>query len=249
MGLRVWSVLADLFDHTQARTNLDKLDAHDHTTGKGVPIPSGGIANGAITTTQLANNSVTTDKIVDGTIAAADLGDGSVTIPKFGADALAKLPGSAAFRAQMDGASPGRNVPAATNYTMKPVRIFDSDSWYDSSTGRYTPQIPGIYVLVIEARWESTAGYNQYDYCESRINKNTLAVAYSRAGVLPWQAPAAGGVTPMLTATAVVDANGTSDYFTWVNYHNANSPFTRPSSDNLPCTGTFSGFLLRATGF
>lgn len=43
-------------------TILNVIDAHDHTTGKGVQIPSGGIADGAITTSKIANQSVTIAK-------------------------------------------------------------------------------------------------------------------------------------------------------------------------------------------
>src|ERR1051325_10040444 len=49
MGLRVWNLLTDLYDHTQLADNWSKVDLHDHSPGKGVPIPTDGIADGAIT--------------------------------------------------------------------------------------------------------------------------------------------------------------------------------------------------------
>lgn len=50
-------------------TILNQVDSHDHTTGKGVQVPSGGIATGA----------VTSEKILDGSIGTADYALGSVT--------------------------------------------------------------------------------------------------------------------------------------------------------------------------
>ncbi len=34
-------------------TGMQNVDTHDHTTGKGVPIPNGGIANGALTASKM----------------------------------------------------------------------------------------------------------------------------------------------------------------------------------------------------
>lgn len=49
MSLRVWTSLDDDFDHEQLADNWAKLDAHDHTNGRGVQIPTEGIADEAIT--------------------------------------------------------------------------------------------------------------------------------------------------------------------------------------------------------
>lgn len=42
--------------------SLDKVDAHDHTTGKGVPVPAGGLAANAVTTVKILDGSVTLAK-------------------------------------------------------------------------------------------------------------------------------------------------------------------------------------------
>jgi hypothetical protein len=57
MGLRVWNLLTDLYDHTQIADNWAKVDYHDHSAGKGVQIPTEGIADAAITSVKLAANS------------------------------------------------------------------------------------------------------------------------------------------------------------------------------------------------
>ena len=49
MSLRVWTNLDDDFDHEQLADNWAKLDAHDHTNGRGVQIPTEGISKEAIT--------------------------------------------------------------------------------------------------------------------------------------------------------------------------------------------------------
>lgn len=54
-------------------TSFQKVDEHDHTTSKGVQIPNGGIADGAIGASKLGSGSVTTVKIADGNVTPAKL--------------------------------------------------------------------------------------------------------------------------------------------------------------------------------
>jgi hypothetical protein len=54
MGLTVWNLLTDLYDHTQLANNWAKVDYHDHSPGKGVQIPTDGLADGAVTGSKLA---------------------------------------------------------------------------------------------------------------------------------------------------------------------------------------------------
>lgn len=54
MGLRIWNLLTDLYDHVQLADNWAKVDYHDHSPGKGVQIPTEGIADGAITGPKLS---------------------------------------------------------------------------------------------------------------------------------------------------------------------------------------------------
>lgn len=89
MGLKVWNLLTDPYDHAQLADNWAKVDQHDHSTGKGAQIPTGGIADGAVTadkidpsalpTLVLADDSVTTAKILNGAVTTGKLGTGSVT--------------------------------------------------------------------------------------------------------------------------------------------------------------------------
>ncbi len=58
---------------TSITTSLTTLDAHTHASGSGVQIPTGGIADLAVTTAKLAANAVTTAKITDGNVTRAKL--------------------------------------------------------------------------------------------------------------------------------------------------------------------------------
>jgi len=82
MGLRVWDLSSDSYDHTQLANNWLAVDTHDHTTGKGLQIPSGGLADGSITTAKLADNSVTGPKILDGSVTGSKFPDGAITNAK-----------------------------------------------------------------------------------------------------------------------------------------------------------------------
>jgi hypothetical protein len=48
LGLRIWNLLLDPYDHEQLADNWAKVDAHDHSPGRGVLIPTEGIAKEAI---------------------------------------------------------------------------------------------------------------------------------------------------------------------------------------------------------
>jgi microcystin-dependent protein len=103
MGLIEWDQPTDHFSYTDLASNWNKVDIHDHTVGKGVQIPTGGIANLAVTlqkiadlgvgTTKIANLGVTTAKIADANVTTAKIADQNVTTIKI-ADSnvtLAKL--------------------------------------------------------------------------------------------------------------------------------------------------------------
>lgn len=56
MGLKVWNLLEDPYDHEQLADNWAKVDSHDHSPGRGVLIPTEGIANEAITSSLLSSS-------------------------------------------------------------------------------------------------------------------------------------------------------------------------------------------------
>lgn len=79
MGLTIWDGTADYFSHSELRDNLQLIDGHDHSSGKGAPIPSAG----------LATNAVTSPKILDGSVTSGKLADQSVSDTKLDRSAVA----------------------------------------------------------------------------------------------------------------------------------------------------------------
>lgn len=79
MGLKVWNLLTDSFDHTQLAENLAKIDQHNHAEGKGVQIPTGGIENGAISASKIGIDAVTDEKILKVAVRGAVTSGGGVS--------------------------------------------------------------------------------------------------------------------------------------------------------------------------
>jgi hypothetical protein len=89
MGLTAWDLGTDPYDHAQLATNFAAIDSHDHTTGKGLQIPTDGILNSAITSAKLAGNavvptthipvdSIPQSRLQDNSVGAGELQDNSV---------------------------------------------------------------------------------------------------------------------------------------------------------------------------
>ncbi|MDE2096681.1 MAG: hypothetical protein KGL39_05485 [Patescibacteria group bacterium] len=77
MGLTKPS-LTDTADITVIDTDMDVIDSHDHSSGKGVQIGASGIANGAIGNAQLAALAVATGNIQNNAVGASQLANGAV---------------------------------------------------------------------------------------------------------------------------------------------------------------------------
>jgi hypothetical protein len=71
MGLKQWDQAGDFFSFSELKLNWDAVDQHDHTTNKGVQIPTAGIANLAITGAKIAANAVDATKLAAGLDPAA----------------------------------------------------------------------------------------------------------------------------------------------------------------------------------
>lgn len=76
MALTSWNLASDTFQRAQLHANWLVVDAHDHTTGKGVQIPTAGIANGAVTGAKIAASTIGASNI-----AAASIPDASLASP------------------------------------------------------------------------------------------------------------------------------------------------------------------------
>lgn len=82
MNLVKWPDLTDNFSHTELATNFDLIDSHDHTTGKGVQIPYGGLAALSVDQAVLRDASVGTTKLIDAAVTTVKIADANVTTPK-----------------------------------------------------------------------------------------------------------------------------------------------------------------------
>jgi len=80
MGLKIWNLLGDPYDHTQLADNWAKVDQHDHSEGKGTQIPTGGLADGAVSASKLGSASVTDDKIYKAAIRGRVTAEGVVEL-------------------------------------------------------------------------------------------------------------------------------------------------------------------------
>lgn len=69
-------VLNDTDYVDKIKNSIDAIDAHDHTTGKGEQIPTGGIEDGAVTNVKLAG-SIARSKVLAGTASHVVINDGS----------------------------------------------------------------------------------------------------------------------------------------------------------------------------
>lgn len=98
MGLTVWDLGTDAYDHSQLANNLVAIDTHDHSTGKGVRLSTGSIANNAVTsaliadgavgTTEIADRSVTEIKLAIQGVGTTEIADASVTHAKLAPGAV-----------------------------------------------------------------------------------------------------------------------------------------------------------------
>ena len=96
------------------------------------------------------------------------------------------------------------NVQQLTNATFTKIVFdteeFDTDGWYDTSNGRFTPQTAGYYYFDA-----AIAPYNSYCGNAIAIYKNGVS---SKIG--DWRLSDATGQAQV---HAIIHANGSSDYF------------------------------------
>lgn len=124
MLLKVWNLVNDKFNHTELAANWDAIDAHNHTTGKGVQIPSGGIQDLNITTAKLADLAVSTAKLADGSVTAAKVVAGVLTAAKMSVEAWTEVGTTPPFVNSWANNGAGLNTTAfykdlSGNVTMK----------------------------------------------------------------------------------------------------------------------------------
>ncbi len=131
-----------------------------------------------------------------------------VSVLMFGNDllvvGLVKANATGLFSAYRSGSS---QVAATGTYTaiVFGTEEFDVSGWYDPTTGRYTPQVPGYYRLNAGIGTTTTVGSGTRliaSIAKNGSDHKRLQTIY-----------VAGGDDNVLTGTCIVEANGSTDYF------------------------------------
>lgn len=151
MGLKEWDLLGDVYSHTDLVTNWNAVDSHDHTAGKGVQIPTGGITNLAVTGPKIAASAIDSSKIQDGTIANADLAASIISNDKLSTASLQQL-------GLTNGAQVGRGKSIIATPESRTNVAYGTLTTPDQVTGFVLPT-DGLIVMAYQALWqESVAG-------------------------------------------------------------------------------------------
>jgi hypothetical protein len=176
IGLSIWNLSTDHYNSDQLADNWLKMEFHDHSPGRGVPIPTEGIADGAITAAKLAPG-------------ANAVQDGSITPKKF-----ANLPAAKVYNSAVTSAANG----VETTLTFDSER-FDSNNVHDTITNsnRLTAQTAGIYLVtaaITLGNLDIVETLNDAADIYVSIYKNGTTNLIARDGF--------GFLTPSLTITA-----------------------------------------------
>ena len=101
------------------------------------------------------------------------------------------------------------NSTAIIGFTVK----LDPNSWWNASTKKWTPTIPGYYYVVLQVRWDIGTLGNQINI---QILKNTNTVAIAQDLL-----PTSTGLTQ--TTNAIVYMNGVSDFLEFSGFSSSTS--------------------------
>lgn len=114
---------------------------------------------------------------------------------------------------------PGGTVAGTGASTWQWVKLSavsaESSSWFSIANGRYTPQLPGWYLLTLNIHADAVMTFDDNVLWQVGLKKNDVihkamtGTHHNKSG----QVPRAGG-------SAVVWANGTTDYFMPAFFHN-----------------------------
>lgn len=213
---------------TSISDSFTLIDEHDHSTGNGVQIPSGGIANGAITVNKPASSSADGStievssgayRVKDGGITAAKLASGLGVVP---AGAVQYYLGSSAPSGYLLGQ--GQEVSRTTYADLFAVvgTAFGSG---DGSTTFNLPDCRGMFI-------RGHVGFGSPTFAAGDVNTGTDVITvsgghgFNRSG-FPFRVSSSGSLPTGLTA-------GTTYYAIYV----SSTTFKVASSEANALTGT-----------
>jgi hypothetical protein len=197
MGLTSWTSPSDLFNNTELADNWTAVDQHDHTAGKGVQIPAGGIATGAVTNAKLGANAVSSTKLGVNSVTTAAITDAAVTAAKLGALPAARVYNSINFSLALNNTT--YSVPFNSER-------FDTDTIHStgSNSERLTCKTDGIYYIWFGASFDAnTTGFRQISI---RLNGTIALVRQRQTAVNGDNTEMSISTIYALTATDYVEA-------------------------------------------
>ena len=114
--------------------------------------------------------------------------------------------------------STNQSLPSNVDTVIQFIDDFDPQSWWNSSTYRFTPTVAGYYNVTLQVFWQtSTVANNQYN---SQIRKNGNQIYI-------WQNQTTTNAGVSQGNTKIVYFNGTTDYVEFTGYNGD------PTSRNL----------------
>jgi len=166
------------------------------------------VADGAITEAKLGSNAVTTAKITDGTITNAKLQNSSITLNgsavSLGGSATVGGSNTPAFEAKLSSSqSFVENTDVLVQFNTEE---FDTDSAYNTSTYRFTPQTAGKYYVYLSIGVD-TGGDTRLKDNYAMISKNGSNIKISYYNYQGYRIRFSTAVV-----SAVIDLNGSTDY-------------------------------------
>ena len=127
-----------------------------------------------------------------------------------------------------------QNGTVANNTTIvvsNNTELLDSSAAYDTSTYKFTPQVAGYYFLYSNVRYQS--GTTDFDRINLVITKNGSDILAARNNNKDYSTVGVSGI---------VQANGSSDYFTMTSYQNSGGADSISTDDEFTY---FGGFLIK----
>ena len=179
-------------------------------------ISVGGLPDGIVDNGTMADNAIDSAEVAAG---AVDLAHLSGTGTKSGSTFLAgdntwKTAGGITSRGMLRAGHTGGNTTLTNNTQTEIADLadsggnnFDFDSWYDSSTGRYTPQVAGYYQFSATVQVTGGNGTSGFEWNAS-IRKNG-ASTHSISAIMGSADNNGWGGVPL---AGIFLMNGSSDY-------------------------------------
>jgi len=198
------------------------VNAIEPSTGTDITLGASGdtltVPSGATLT---VSGTMNASSITAGTLAIAQGGTGAATLAAAG---LVNTPSFSVYKA-----TTGQSIDDDTETVLVfDTEVFDSDNNFASN--KFTPTTAGKYYLEALITYPTAS---DHDDCAIRINKNGSNIASLNIAAFHYETR---------QVSVIVEANGSSDYFEGIAYHNRGSAIT------LSIGGTgrnyFSGFKL-----